>query len=152
MAAITDWVSSLSRHGFERIYFLNGHGGNVATIEATFSEIYAEWSSVEERAAVRPEAEELVGPAGRHSLCNQIFPTGHGMHATPSEIAVTQGPIPTGSRRPNMSPEDRAQRTDPRRPGLSRPLPGRPDRLGPGPGQPREGPADHRSGGSGPAG
>jgi creatinine amidohydrolase len=48
MAAITDWVSSLSRHGFERIYFLNGHGGNVSTIEATFSELYAEWSFAEE--------------------------------------------------------------------------------------------------------
>ena len=43
-AAITDWVNSLSRHGFERIYFLNGHGGNVHTIEAAFSELYAEAS------------------------------------------------------------------------------------------------------------
>ena len=39
IAAIEDWVGSLSRHGFERIYFLNGHGGNVASIEAAFSQI-----------------------------------------------------------------------------------------------------------------
>ena len=44
MAAISDWVNSLARHGFDRIYFLNGHGGNIATIEATFSEIYADYS------------------------------------------------------------------------------------------------------------
>ena len=44
MAAIGDWARSLAHHGFERLYFLNGHGGNVATIEAAFSELYAEAS------------------------------------------------------------------------------------------------------------
>src|SRR5665213_2401730 len=44
IAAIGDWTRSLALHGFQRIYFLNGHGGNVASIEAAFSEIYAEAS------------------------------------------------------------------------------------------------------------
>src|SRR3954471_8217903 len=44
IAAIRDWTVSLAAHGFERLYFLNGHGGNVATIEAAFSEVYAEAS------------------------------------------------------------------------------------------------------------
>jgi creatinine amidohydrolase len=94
MAAITDWVSSLSRHGFERIYFLNGHGGNVATIEATFSELYAEWSFVEESSPFVLKLKNWWDLPGVNSLCNQIFPTGHGMHATPSEIAVTQAAYP----------------------------------------------------------
>jgi hypothetical protein len=41
IAALTDWTRSLVGHGFERLYFLNGHGGNVSTIEAAFSEIYS---------------------------------------------------------------------------------------------------------------
>ena len=94
MSAITDWVSSLSRHGFERIYFLNGHGGNVATIEATFSEIYAEWSFVEERPPFVLKLKNWWDLPGVNALCTRLFPTGHGSHATPSEIAVTQAAYP----------------------------------------------------------
>jgi len=122
MAAITDWVSSLGRHGFERIYFLNGHGGNVATIEATFAEIYAEWSfgqpSLKQRSAARDAmATEYAQPPfvlklrnwwdlpGVNSLCNRLFPTGHGMHATPSEIAVTQAAYPDHVKTADYSPK-----------------------------------------------
>ena len=94
MAAITDWVSSLSRHGFERIYFLNGHGGNTATIEATFSEIMSEWSYVEEQPPFVLKLTNWWDLPGVFSLCSKMFPTGHGMHATPSEIAVTQAAYP----------------------------------------------------------
>jgi creatinine amidohydrolase/Fe(II)-dependent formamide hydrolase-like protein len=119
MAAITDWVSSLSRHGFERIYFLNGHGGNVATIEATFSELYAEWSFVDplkQRDAARRAIGEKGGAPyvlklrnwwdlpGVMGLCNSLFPTGHGMHATPSEIAVTQAAWPDRIKTAEYSP------------------------------------------------
>ena len=50
IAAIGDWVRSLAGHGFTRILFLNGHGGNIASIEAAFSEIYADSSFTRERA------------------------------------------------------------------------------------------------------
>jgi creatinine amidohydrolase/Fe(II)-dependent formamide hydrolase-like protein len=104
MAAITDWVSSLSRHGFDRIYFLNGHGGNVSTIEATFSELYAEWSFVEEEAPYVLKLRNWWDLPGVNSLCNSIFPTGHGMHATPSEIAVTQAAYPDRIKTAEYSP------------------------------------------------
>lgn len=111
IAAITDWVSSLSRHGFDRIYFLNGHGGNVATIEAAFAEIYAAWSfsasSLKQRSAARDAVATQNEPApfalklrnwwdlpGVMGTCNRLFPVGHGSHATPSEIAVTQYAYP----------------------------------------------------------
>lgn len=105
MAAITDWVSSLSRHGFERVYFLNGHGGNVATIEATFAEIYAEWSFVEERPPFVLKLKNWWDLPGVHGLCSSIFPTGHGMHATPSEIAVTQAAYPDRIKHADYSPQ-----------------------------------------------
>ena len=105
MAAITDWVSSLSRHGFERIYFLNGHGGNVATIEATISEIYSEWSFVEDQPPFILKLKNWWDLPGVHGLCNRLFPTGHGMHATPSEIAVTQAAYPDHIKSAPYSPQ-----------------------------------------------
>ena len=104
-AAIGDWVSSLSRHGFTRIYFLNGHGGNIASIEAAFSEIYAEWSF---RAEPCPFALKLTNwwdLTGVLRLTREQFPTGHGSHATPSEIAVTQAAYPHAIKSANYAPQ-----------------------------------------------
>ena len=44
IALIRDCVASLAKHGFARLYFVNGHGGNTATIGAAFDEIYADAS------------------------------------------------------------------------------------------------------------
>ena len=44
IAVVRDTVVSLARHGFTRFFFVNGHGGNIATVTAAFSEIYAERS------------------------------------------------------------------------------------------------------------
>lgn len=105
IAAIGDWCRSLGHHGFEKIYFLNGHGGNVATIEATFAEIYAEWSFVEEQPPFVLKLKNWWDLPGVHGLCNRMFPTGHGMHATPSEIAVTQAAYPDRIKSAPYSPQ-----------------------------------------------
>jgi creatinine amidohydrolase/Fe(II)-dependent formamide hydrolase-like protein len=104
-AAIADWVSSLTRHGFERLYFLNGHGGNVASIEAAFSEIYAEWSFMEERTPFMLKLKNWWDLPGVDKLAYEIFPTGHGSHATPSEIAVTQAAYPDRVKTAPYSPQ-----------------------------------------------
>ena len=45
LQVVRDVVESLASHGFDHIYFLNGHGGNIATLQAAFSEIWAAGSS-----------------------------------------------------------------------------------------------------------
>ena len=44
IAVVRDCIASLARHGFRGFYFVNGHGGNIATLSAAFSEIYADAS------------------------------------------------------------------------------------------------------------
>ena len=84
--------ASLSRHGFERIYWLNGHGGNVNTINAAFAEIYHGVSF--DRAGtnhprLRCTLRNWWELSGVMDLCRQLFPVGEGHHATPSEVSVT---------------------------------------------------------------
>jgi creatinine amidohydrolase len=91
LAVLHDVVLSLARHGFERIYVINGHGGNIATARAAFAEAYG-------TAAARglPGAERLrcrlanwftAGPVMREARDRYGDREGH--HATPSEIALT---------------------------------------------------------------
>jgi len=105
IAAIGDWVRSLAGHGFERIYFLNGHGGNVATIEAAFSELYAEASFAKRPAGYALKLRNWWDLSGVGALAQRQFPVGHGSHATPSEIAVTQWAYPDAIKAANYAPQ-----------------------------------------------
>jgi creatinine amidohydrolase len=105
IAAIGDWVRSLAGHGFTRIYFLNGHGGNVASIEAAFSEIYAEYSYTGRRAPFALKLKNWWDLPGVLGLAGRQFPVGHGSHATPSEIAVTQWAYPGDIKTANYAPQ-----------------------------------------------
>jgi creatinine amidohydrolase len=105
IAAIGDWVRSLAGHGFEKIYFLNGHGGNVHSIEAAFSELYAEASFARRRAGFALKLRNWWELKGVGALVAEQFPTGHGVHATPSEIAITQWAYPDAIKTANFAPE-----------------------------------------------
>jgi creatinine amidohydrolase len=97
IAIIHDYVLSLARHGFRRFLFINGHGGNIATIQAAFSEIYAAAEGV---MAERGNAELRCRLAnwwdGRvmRDLGKEVFGDDEGSHATASEVAVTQFVLP----------------------------------------------------------
>ena len=45
-AVIRCVVTSAVRHGFKRIFVLNGHGGNIATTNAAFYEIYTGYGNI----------------------------------------------------------------------------------------------------------
>jgi creatinine amidohydrolase/Fe(II)-dependent formamide hydrolase-like protein len=105
MAAIGDWCRSLGLHGFERLYFLNGHGGNVATIEAAFSELYAEASYARQARGFACKLKNWWELKGVMAIAQRQFPTGHGSHATPSEIAVTQWAYPDDIKAANYAPQ-----------------------------------------------
>lgn len=107
IAAIHDWVSSLARHGFERVYFFNGHGGNISTINAAFAEIYADRSladAASNRGPIKCRLANWWDYRPVMDFCRTRYGAGHGSHATPSEIAVTNAVYPQAIKHAEMSP------------------------------------------------
>jgi len=109
IAAMFDWAQSLTKHGFERLYWLNGHGGNIATINAAFSEIYHGVTFGKEppgsnKPPVRCMLRNWWELAGVSELNRQLFPVGEGSHATPSEVSVTYFGYPEAQKKVEMSP------------------------------------------------
>lgn len=90
IAVVKDVVHSLARHGFERIYFLNGHGGNIPIVHSAFQEIYAERSLLPSGGNdVRCRlANWFAGPQVT-ALSAELFGKEEGYHATPSEVSLT---------------------------------------------------------------
>jgi creatinine amidohydrolase/Fe(II)-dependent formamide hydrolase-like protein len=108
IAAIHDWVASLARHGFERIYFFNGHGGNISTINAAFAEIYADRSLVADasnRGPVKCRLANWWDYRPVMDFCRERYGASHGSHATPSEVAVTYFAYPDAIKSAEMSPK-----------------------------------------------
>jgi creatinine amidohydrolase len=92
MSVVCDVVASLARHGFDRFFFLNGHGGNVATLQAAFSEIYAERSLAREasnRRGLRCTLKNWWECTGVKTISDREFGAAEGSHATASEVSLT---------------------------------------------------------------
>ena len=107
IAVVRDVVQSLVRHGFERCYFLNGHGGNVATVNAAFSEIYAD-ASFDRHAGNEPGVRCRLANwyDGRRvrALSRELFGGSEGSHATPSEVSLTFFAYPDAIKHAPMTP------------------------------------------------
>ncbi|MEM9744020.1 MAG: creatininase family protein [Pseudomonadota bacterium] len=107
IATMVDWADSLTRHGFTHIYWLNGHGGNVATINAGFAEIYASRSLAAGRGnpPVRCRLRNWWDGKETFAKCKALYGKAHGAHATPSEVAVTQYAYPKHIKSAPLAPE-----------------------------------------------
>jgi creatinine amidohydrolase len=104
---VRDYVSSLVKAGFTKFYFINGHGGNIATLKAAFSETYAYLEDLQ-----IPQAHQVQCQVGNWFMCKSVFDLakelyGHqeGSHATPSEVAVTQYIYPQAIKQAPLAPE-----------------------------------------------
>jgi len=92
ISVICDYVTSLARHGFERFYFVNGHGGNIATIRTAFDEIYAERSlgtARHNRAGVRCRSRNWFTCPSVIAIEKEEFGAANGSHATAGEVSLT---------------------------------------------------------------
>ena len=105
MAVLRDVVESLAGHGFRRILFVNGHGGNIATTNAAFYEVYSHRQSagMDNQQVKCLLANWWEGPETK-KLCADLYPEGHGSHATPSEVAVTWAAYPDRVKYVDMEP------------------------------------------------
>ena len=106
IALIQDYVKPLARSGFERFYFINGHGGNVATMKAAFSETYAAIAdaNLPNASQVRCQVANWYQSKAVTELASQLYGDQEGSHATPSEVALTQFVYPEAIKQAALSP------------------------------------------------
>ncbi|MEL6940022.1 MAG: creatininase family protein [Cyanobacteria bacterium J06598_1] len=114
IALIQDYVKPLARNGFERFYFINGHGGNNASMKAAFSETYAAIAdaNLPNAANIRCKLANWYQGPGVKALADELYGEQEGSHATPSEVALTQFVYPdaikTAALFPQVAPSGRS--------------------------------------------
>ena len=104
---IKDYVTCLAKAGFTKFFFINGHGGNIATLKAAFAETYAHLADLN-----IPNAPKVQCQVGNWFMCGSVYKLAQelygnqeGSHATPSEVAVTQFVYPEAIKQAPLSPE-----------------------------------------------
>ncbi|MBW0166650.1 MAG: creatininase family protein [Vulcanococcus sp.] len=107
LAVMHDLVLSLARHGFERIYVINGHGGNIATTKAAFAQAYGTAASrgLASAANLRCKLANWFMAPEAMGLARELYGDKEGHHATPSEIAITLALEPTLQSKQRPLPE-----------------------------------------------
>jgi creatinine amidohydrolase len=104
MLVVRDVVQSLALHGFRKFFFINGHGGNVATVTAAFDEIYAATSLGSDAVPVHCRMTFWFG-ARCKAISEELYPGVDGHHATASEVSLSQYYQPEHVKYAQMSPK-----------------------------------------------
>ncbi|MEH2322792.1 MAG: creatininase family protein [Nostoc sp.] len=104
---VRDYVTCLAKAGFSKFYFINGHGGNIATLKAAFSETYAHLEDLQISNAQHLQCQVanwfMCGSV--YKLAKELYGDQEGSHATPSEVALTQYVYPNAIKQALLSPE-----------------------------------------------
>lgn len=104
LAVVRDVITSLAGQGFTHFYFLNGHGGNIATVNAAFAEVWADASlSGQESGLAMKLGNWFAGPRVT-ALSRELYGEADGSHATASEISLTWHAYPEAERRDGLDP------------------------------------------------
>jgi creatinine amidohydrolase len=104
---VRDYITSLTKAGFTKFYFINGHGGNIATLKAAFSETYAHLDDLQIFNAqhVQCQVANWFMCSSVYKLAKELYGDQEGSHATPSEVAVTQYVYPEAIKQAPLSAE-----------------------------------------------
>src|SRR3982751_190080 len=105
MMVVRDVVISLARHGCERFFFINGHGGNVATVTAAFDEIYAENSLGTDRPPIKCRMTFWSGGPRAQKLAHELYGDSNGNHATAAEVSLSYFYQPDSIKQAQMHPK-----------------------------------------------
>jgi len=103
---LLDYLTSLARHGFTHFFFINGHGGNIATLKSAFSETYDHLANLQLSNCDRVRCTVGNWFTGRsvYQLAKELYGDQEGSHATPSEVAVTQFVYPDAIKAAFLTP------------------------------------------------
>ena len=105
MLVVRDVVQSLAVHGFRKFFFINGHGGNVATVTAGFDELYALKSLGQLDTAVRCRMIFWSGGPRGKALADTLYAGVNGNHATAAEVSLAQYYQPDAIKHAQMTPK-----------------------------------------------
>jgi creatinine amidohydrolase len=104
MAVVVDVIGSLASQGFRHFYFLNGHGGNIATVNAAFAEVWSAASLQARPSELKLKLANWFMGQRAVKLGRELFGDGEGSHATPSEISLTWYAYPEAVRDQALDP------------------------------------------------
>jgi creatinine amidohydrolase len=104
MLVVRDYLTSLTKAGFTKFFFINGHGGNMATLKAAFSETYIYLSDIQVETEIQCHLANWFMCGSVYRLAKELYGHEEGAHATPSEVAVTQYLYPQSIKQAELVP------------------------------------------------
>jgi len=100
---LVDWFSSLVKHGFKKIFIINGHGGNIPAIQAAVSQLHANSSlgGSLDTGNTHIELKNVWDGKRVPAHISSLFENRNGDHASADELSIVKYLFPDDS---NHSP------------------------------------------------